>query len=743
MCCMRYGHLTNHSLSQLPLRLWPKFLSEETITENTLGTGNILIFLMAFVVKICLKCRRKWKFWRTPVIFFLMIFAKYDHLKHQSEWKLIQRNFFCETFKLPANFSQLGLHNQMILFDSVSVYIALIYIICKFSQLGLQDKFKLLFSAEAKVIYSRGKFLRILLLLSGNVERNPGPVSNYTLDNVNLCGFYRAALYFVFSHRKLIPVEQGSIETAKEEEGIADMMHIFGQHFSVHQLDFVKIKKNIGRFLKTNKKWNKGRTKNDRDKYYRTFSTVNWDLLDDQTKEKHTICCEECKKYLVHSPYPASNKTQESEKQIQETLIGVKRVVDQGLNELAEKKMKTCNSFTDGLSQIMDEQYSAHFKVTFQDRYEKNRNLAKKRTFEEKRKEKGAFGREILKTIKNQKISTQVERLYGGKMSLRAWDNERKRESFETVEQAIDRTSAEKVKVDSGIKKPKDHVGKISSYNIDTARLEEEVSSWTESDAAIWNKIGKKYVRNKENNVPANSGQIVQEYLSQRETEGFVYTFKGKGLPRKQHPRKCLLRVYNDLTMPVDRPSRDIREDCHEKILSGEIDIGVNIVERQYEKQILTKSGAIETHKFSVFGKKHPLINIRRNLLKKHYKYMRRNSNAYFENIDITTLTERLSSLNELNLDDSINTMKQKLKNFERTRNIIMWHDASVIANHSHILFCVNVMYDPAVFHTSKEYEEISGDTVDVQAEIESPELYIIGRCRSNDEQLGYIETRL
>ena len=70
--------------------------------------------------------------------------------------------------------------------------------------------------------------------------------------------------------------------------------------------------------------------------------------------------------------------------------------------------------------------------------------------------------------------------------------------------------------------------------------------------------------------------------------------------------------------MPVDMTSRDIRDHCHENILSGEIDIGVNRVERQYEKQILTKSGAIETWKFSVCGKKHPLTNIRRNLLKWH-----------------------------------------------------------------------------------------------------------------------------
>ena len=221
----------------------------------------------------------------------------------------------------------------------------------------------------------------------------------------------------------------------------------------------------------------------------------------------------------------------------------------------------------------------------------------------------------------------------------------------------------------------------------------------TENDSVIWNRIGKKYVRDKENNIPANSGQIVQEYLSQREAEGFVYTFKGKGLPKKQHPRKCLLRVYNDLTMPADRPSKNIRDYCHEKILSGKIDIGVNIIERQYEKQFLTKSGTIETSKFSVYGRKHPLTNIRRNLLKKHYKYMRRNSDAYFENIDIATLTERLATLNELNCDDSINTMRQKLKNFERTRNIIMWHDASVIANHSHILFCVNVMILQCFIH--------------------------------------------
>ena len=113
-------------------------------------------------------------------------------------------------------------------------------------------------------------------------------------------------------------------------------------------------------------------------------------------------------------------------------------------------------------------------------------------------------------------------------------------------------------------------MGKISLYNIEHKMM-----------LLYGIKLEKQYFRDKENNVPANSGQIVQEYLSQRKDEGFVYTFLGKGLPRKQHPRKCLLHVYKDLTMPVDRPSRDIHDHCREKILSGEIDIGANIVERQ------------------------------------------------------------------------------------------------------------------------------------------------------------------
>ena len=42
--------------------------------------------------------------------------------------------------------------------------------------------------------------------------------------------------------------------------------------------------------------------------------------------------------------------------------------------------------------------------------------------------------------------------------------------------------------------------------------------------------------------------------------------------------------------------------------------------------------------------------------------------------------------------------LREKIKQFERTRHLQVWHDASDIAIHGHILFCINVLYDPAVF---------------------------------------------
>ena len=72
----------------------------------------------------------------------------------------------------------------------------------------------------------------------------------------------------------------------------------------------------------------------------------------------------------------------------------------------------------------------------------------------------------------------------------------------------------------------------------------------------------------------------------------------------------------------------------------------------------------------------------------------------------------------------------------------MIWHDASCLANYGHLVFMVHTLYDPAIHLTDKEHKIKTGKSVNIQSIIEKSELYIDSRCKSNDQQLAYVETR-
>ena len=195
------------------------------------------------------------------------------------------------------------------------------------------------------------------------------------------------------------------------------------------------MKKNLNRFLDTNKKWSKGRSKSLKDVYYKFFSTSNWVSLDEDTKSRHTIDCKECLKFSVQTNYPTvASKTEKTKKNLKENLVaGVSDSLHQSFIELDEnnlKSKKTCNEFTTELCQAMDTQFSQHFGVNFQDTYKKN-VIALKRKWVMKIKEvKRLFARNIVNNIKQENSSTSADRLYGGKLSKKAWERERKKKIF-------------------------------------------------------------------------------------------------------------------------------------------------------------------------------------------------------------------------------------------------------------------------------------------------------------------------
>ena len=55
-----------------------------------------------------------------------------------------------------------------------------------------------------------------------------------------------------------------------------------------------------------------------------------------------------------------------------------------------------------------------------------------------------------------------------------------------------------------------------------------------------------------------------------------------------------------------------------------------------------------------------------------------------------------------------------------------MWHDHATILKMGFVMITVHVMYDPAVFYTDEEYQQLhAGVDVNIQAEVEQPEIHL------------------
>ena len=73
-----------------------------------------------------------------------------------------------------------------------------------------------------------------------------------------------------------------------------------------------------------------------------------------------------------------------------------------------------------------------------------------------------------------------------------------------------------------------------------------------------------------------------------------------------------------------------------------------------------------------------------------------------------------------------------------------MWHDHATILGRGFLMITVHVLYDKGVFLTSKEYKDRTGEKVNVQAEVEQPEIYLLAMGSSSiEDQASVIADRL
>ena len=92
-----------------------------------------------------------------------------------------------------------------------------------------------------------------------------------------------------------------------------------------------------------------------------------------------------------------------------------------------------------------------------------------------------------------------------------------------------------------------------------------------------------------------------------------------------------------------------------------------------------------------------------------HKKFRRLRSDNDYSKLSREDTIKQLRIINEFDVTKIYKNaaiLKNKLKIFERTRNLMFWHDGSTISNHSYILVMVSCLNDPAVFLTDEDYSK-------------------------------------
>ncbi|KAK3700756.1 hypothetical protein QZH41_010938, partial [Actinostola sp. cb2023] len=332
----------------------------------------------------------------------------------------------------------------------------------------------------------------------------------------------------------------------------------------------------------------------------------------------------------------------------------------------------------------------------------------------------------------------------GNRQSFKARQRERIAMSCESKRAAEQRIT--ECQTSQSKRKKKDHTGNINSMNWDKENLKAEVEGYEDGVQVNWSALAKKYgIKTKAGNYAHNGGQIAQQYLVNEEVN--VHRFKRKNEEQESKEtrirRKKLRGLGGEISLPTPETNDELRDTLKLKIQKGEYTLGELIVPKKYKKMLIDKDGNIKSEEFTIQGRKIPLDEIRKKTLTKHKPFIRQHPDVYYDEMSRLNVVECLKKKMEFDDTQGLTAMREKLKKMQRQRHLMIWHDHSTVANHGHLVFVVTSAYDPALYLTKEEYYQKTGIWVDIQTEVEKPELYIVGRCKSSDEeQLGYIDTR-
>ena len=454
--------------------------------------------------------------------------------------------------------------------------------------------------------------------------------------------------------------------------------------------------------------------------HIRTFSTENWKKLSVISKRRHSISnCKECA--IAH-------------KSLQEGVPGPVfnpcKALGENVQSLIHQNAPPATTTRQILAELQPT-FKRAYGFTFTESLAncQGSGVQLRLTDAQRKAQKRKIQRECRDSITEQLHKSDALTVLSEGQSLQSHKRMRMSQSFETPEQTRKRASS------SRQCKPRKHSPKFDNVQWDKEGLLDKLKDWPEGIIINWSEIAREF------NIPgSNGGQIVKEFASENDISVLDLD---KRPPNTRIRARKLRMPGGEVSVPTHRTEKGVKDDWQKMIESGEFTLG----EPCYPHKLIrytVHNGELKQTETTVYGRKIPLLELRQKLLEKHLPLMYLHTDEQLLALNKSELMD-VYAKRKLRLPSEISedALREKLKEYERTRTIGMWHDHSSILGHGYVLVTMKIFYDPAVF---KEDEEVKTLTrvKNVQAYVEEPEIHILAMSSSsNEDQAALLEDRL
>ena len=538
------------------------------------------------------------------------------------------------------------------------------------------------------------------------------------------CGFGRVAVYDIA--KKSSTTSNWKQLRGCSEENLVAQFHKRFQNRTAFKISNDYFVRNARKLLPMfDKKWN---PTSSREQYHSQFSEECWKKLSSQGKSMHSLqACKGCLTAypMTQSKFPGNIKS-DKENYIKSSQKVLKRLKKDKPIPLKEAK-KTALTVFESISEQFED--STGHSLTDCLTANPKTKLQKRPTKQQQKRIRREQVREYKQNVEQHYTDSAVSSVLGTRVSKSQYNRVRLAQGFEPPKES----------------KPKSHtptMENIRVINHDVDMLVAEVESMPDQ-RINWSALARKYgvkLVNSDQELK-NGGQVIKEFLRARGVNVERFN-EGDSTPRLRRKRKRGLG--GEASIPTTPSIKQLNQAITERLEKGEYDLGELITPREFSKLKLTEDGQFSTEVVTVEGRKIPLNRMRQRLLNKQEKFKLLRARNDYMAVPIAIVRDRLRYLGEYNENLSDDEQRLRLKELETTRYLSCWADHSTIAGHTYVLYMFSCLYDEAVFLSNDELTE-NGDSIgtDVEELVGQPQIHVIARCGSSDENtLAYAEER-